>query len=463
MTHTSKGIPMTRTTRALLAAGLALAMCGGGHLLAACGGGQKTSKEGMSRLAADAPPPPSGGGGEIQRDVSREAKNDFAEAVKYYQDQAKDGWNRGECNAAAERFVGVASAHDKLIEARFNAGLSYQNCGILKEAEAQYQAALKINAAHGPSLANLGQIYFLGGNEARAKEYWEKALAADLKTAAAHNNLAWLMIRDVRAGKANLRDVEPDALGHLQRTLAVENDNVEAYVLLALLHMEGSEKNKSRLTLSKFELDKGKEIDAKFPALHNAYGLLALKQDQVAEALGHFQRAVELDGSFVEARMNVGNVVLGFRKYDEAASQFDAVLKLAPKNYDAMIGLGIAKRGQRDLDGAEAAYAKAAQLDGSRPEAPFNLGVLYKDFRANQTQDLKGAQKFYEQAIAHFRNATSKSKVSGSLQSDARDNIEDCQKNIQSLNQAIQSQASQPKPTSAAPIAPAAPSTPAGT
>jgi tetratricopeptide (TPR) repeat protein len=424
-------------------------------LVPACGGGQKTSKAGMSKLAAEAPPPPSGGGGKINRDVTAEAQKDFAEATAFFQKQAAAGWNKSSCNEAASRFIKVAENHDKVIEARFNAGLAYQNCGIMREAEDQYQAALKINPGHGPSLANLGQIYFIGGNEVRAKQYWEKALQADLKTAAAHNNLAWLLIRDVRSGKVKLRDVEKEALGHLQRTLAVENDNVEAYVLLALLYMEGSEKNKSRLTLARLLLDKGKEIDPKFPALHNALGLLSLHNDDVAGSLAHFQQAVEFDSRFVEARMNVGNIVLDFRKYDEAAAQFDAVLKLQPKNYDAMIGLGVAKRGLKDLDGAEASYKKASQLDGQRPEAFFNLGVLYKDFRANKTEDLKAAQSMYQSATKYFRQALSKPGVSKDLEADAKQNLEDCEKNIKSLDEVIKSQNQAPPPPAPAP-APAA-------
>ena len=140
-----------------------------GVLAAACGGGV-TSKKEMSTLAADAPPPPSGGGegGKIDRKVSADAKKDFAQAVAFYKEQGKGGWNKGSCQAAAAKFEQVASAHNKMVEATFNAGLSYQNCGMMKDAENRYQDALKIHAGHGPSLSNLGQIYFLGGNEARA-------------------------------------------------------------------------------------------------------------------------------------------------------------------------------------------------------------------------------------------------------------------------------------------------------
>lgn len=461
---------MKRSTPFVLAGLATLAAATGG-----CGGGQKTSQSGLNEMAREAPAPLQAKPEKrIERDVSKAAQKDFAEAVAFFQEQAKGGWTRDECTAAARKFESVAETYDKLIEARFNAGLAYQSCGAMKDAERQYQAALKINSGHGASLANLGKIYFAGGNEARARQYWEQAIAANIQTASAHTNLAWLLVRDIQQGKAQLRDVEKTALNHLQRALAVENDNIEAYVVLALLYMEGSDKNKSRLTISKLVLDKGKKCGAmegvaadagcegdKFAPLHNALGLLALKQDQVAESLGHFLKAVELDPALIEARMNVGNIVLGFRKYDEAAANFDAVLKLSPRSYDAMIGLGVAKRGLKDLDGAESAYKKAGELDSVRPEAFYNLGVLYKDFRANKTQDLKAAQSMYEQAIRFFRQAMSKPRVTAELQKEARENVEDCEKNIKSLDEAIRNQANQPK---AAPAPePAAPSTQAPT
>ncbi len=407
----------------------------------ACGGSASTQKD-LDSQAAAAPPPPRAT--KIDRDVSGEAQKDFARAVAFYQDKAKAGWNRDACQSAASKFEQVAGAYNKMVEAHYNAGLSYQNCRMYKDAESQYQAALAIQGSHGPSLSNLGQIYFQGGNETRAKEYWERAVQADIKIAGARNNLAWLMIRQVRDRKASLRDTEERILTLLRSVLAVENDNVEAYVLLSLLYMEGSDKNKSRLTLAKLLLDKGVEFGDKFAPLYNARGLLELRQDNVAQALDEFQKAVALDPTFVEARMNVGNIVLGFRKYEEAAQQFSAVLQQNPKNYDAIVGLGIAQRGRKQLDQAEASYKKAADMDQVRADAYFNLGVLYKDFRANETQDLRAAQGHYRNAIKYFQQAAGKPNVDPELQKEARENISDCEKNLRSLDEAIRFQQSQP-------------------
>ena len=408
----------------------------------ACGGSSSTQK--VEHAAAPPPPPAPAAAQKIERDVSGEAQKDFTRAVAFYQEKAKGGWSRDSCVSAARRFEEVAGAYNKMVEARYNAGLAYQNCRMFKDAESQYEAALAIQSSHAPSLSNLGQIYYQGGNEQRARQYWERAVQADVKITAARNNLAWLMIRQVRDHKASLRDSEEKILSQLRSVLAVENDNVEAYVLLSLLYMEGSDKNKSRLTLAKLLLDKAREYGEKYAPLYNARGLLELESDNVAQALDEFQKAVAIDGDFVEARMNVGNIVLGFRKYQEASQQFNAVLGRQPKNYDAIVGLGIAQRGLKQLDQAEKSYRKAADLDQTRAEAYFNLGVLYKDFRANQTQDLRAAQNYYRTAIKYFQQSSGKTSADPDIERDARDNLSDCEKNLRSLDEAIRTQASQP-------------------
>ena len=72
-----------------------------------------------------------------------------------------------------------------------------------------------------------------------------------------------------------------------------------------------------------------------------------------------------------------------------------------PQSYDAFIGLGAAKRGLQDPDAAEAAYRAAIAIDGNRPEAYFNLGLLYQDYRDGAETTLHQAQAFYQQFVQH--------------------------------------------------------------
>lgn len=407
-------------------------------MAAACGSKPKQTAVGP----AGAPPDVTKGGAAAldERKIDKNTRKDYMEAVAFYQEQEKAGWNSDSCESAAERFKGVASSHPGLVEARYMAGLSYQHCDKNTEAKEQYEAALKIFKAHAPSLSNLGQIFWDAGEPKLAKDYWEQAVKADPKIAAARANLAWLMIQEMR--EIGYKDgrwgtIEEQARRHLSSVLAVDNENVEAYVLYGLLYMEGWQKNKNRLDLAKLLLDKGKERNANFPALYNAYGLYYLHRDNVGTALSNFEQAVQLDPTFTEARMNVGNITLGFRKYDTARAQFEAVLEQEPNNYDAIIGLGVAQRGAGDLDGAEASYNKAASIDGKRADAHFNLGVLYKDFKANQASDLKQSQNLYREAKKHFQQFLSKPGIAGQQKQEAENNIQDIDKIVRQIQEVL--------------------------
>ncbi len=419
-------------------------------LVVACGG-SKT----RSGLGGDTPPPPPKQAGKAGSDagpagakkpprkISKDARKDYTKAIEYYKKQAATDWSSGACENSADKFLSVASEHPKLVEARYMAGLSYHHCKMSEKAEAQYQQALKVDSSHAPSLSNLGELYFQAGKVKAAKKYWDAALAADSKIVAARNNLAWLMIEKLRVttDKASWKNLEESARKQLSAALAVDNDNVKTYVLYGLLYLEGSERNKSRLDLAKLLLDEGAKRNDKYAALYNARGLLQMKRNNQSEALKNFNKAVTLDPKFAEARMNVGNITLGFRKYDTAEEQFTEVLKLQPDSYDALIGLGVAKRGLGKLDEAEDNYKKARKLDSKKGASYFNLGVLYKDFRANSANDLKGSQDAYKKALGYFEDYRGKPDATKDGKQEAKDNIADCEKIIKQLDEVMKAMA----------------------
>ncbi len=425
---------MTKITRYLVLAA-ALSMVGG------CGGKQKSpARSGLGD--GKVPPPPSveggDGGATNPDDISAGARADYSAVMNDYLAAAKSGFDTGTCSSLADRFRAVAQKH-KLVEGAYMAGRSYHACGMKQEAEKAYQDALRINSAHARSLSNLGELYFAAGKVDGARKYWESAIQSDPKVTAARNNIAWLLIQEMRKTKDRgaWSRLEEEAKLHLSSVLAVDQENIKAYVLYGLLYMEGYERNRNRLDLAKLLLEEGEKRDASYPALLNAQGLLQLHRDNLGEALGKFDRAVELDPKFTEARLNVGTITLAFRKYDAAEEQFSRVLAMEPKNYDAMVGLGIAQRGQGKLDEAEASYKKAVDLEPTRGAAYFNLGVLYKDFRANRQSDLRASQEAYETSRKYFREFLSKQDVADQDKKEAQANIEDTDKIIKQLDEVI--------------------------
>lgn len=427
--------------------------------LAACGGGQKPSSGLKPGGSGDVPDLPTGGGGggggggdagpgdvkpesgEPARTYSSDAKGDFASAFARFEKAGADGWTQSECRSVAGDFAGVAKQH-KLVEAQYMVGRSFHACGLATEAEEAYQAALKIKPNHGASISNLGELYYSAGKIEGARKYWESAIKANPKLAAAYVNLAMLQLEDLRKAKdqATFNKLDEDTRRKLSISLAVDNENVRAYTLYGLVFMEGYEKNRNRLDMAKLLLEEGEKRDAKYAPLQHALGLLALKKNNLTEALTKFSAAVELDGNLSEARMNVGLITLGFRRYDTAKDQFTKVLEKQPKNYDALIGLGVAQRGMGDLAGAEASYKRAKDLDPQRGEAYFNLGVLYKDFRASKESDLKASKATYQTARGFFQDFLGKT-ASAEDKEEAKQNIADCDKVIKQIDEFIKNMA----------------------
>jgi tetratricopeptide (TPR) repeat protein len=421
--------------------------------VAACAGGQKKVKSGLGEGGSgDVPPPPNVGDGKGKPDEKQEfsvdARKDYESAAAYFAENEKNGWNESACRGSADKFSAVVRKH-ALVEAQYMIGRSYHACNLAKEAEEAYQGALKINSNHAPSISNLGELYWQAGKKDGAKKYWETAVKADPKIVAARANLAMLMIEQLRDTPYGdeWKKIEKAARDHLSSVLAVDNDHLRAYVLYGMLYMEGREKNKNRLDLAKLLLDEGAKRKEDFAPLQHAYGMYYLYKNNLTEALSRFSRAVELDGNFAEARMNVGLITLGYRKYDVAKENFEKVLSLqGGKNYDALIGLAVAQRGLNDLDSAENTYKKAKELDPQRGEAFFDLGVLYKDFLAAKENDLKKSQDRYKTARDYFKQFLDKKGIKADDKEEAQENIKDCDKVVKQLDEFIKMQASQPEP-----------------
>lgn len=417
-----------------------------------CGGGAAAPK-------GKTPPPPNvtaseNSGGE-KRQVSQDAKKDYESASAFFAatDKAR-GWNESTCRQAADKFTAVARTHADVVEAQFMVGLSFHRCGMLGDAEKAYQQALKMKPNHGASLSNLGEIYYRAGKVSDARSYWENAIKANGKLIGAHVGVASLELEQLRkignSKDAGWKKLEEDARFHLSSVLGVDNDNVAAYTTYGLVYMEGWQANKNRLDLAKLLLDEAAKRNEKYAPLQNAYGLYYMHKGSLNQALQSFTAAVEADPRFVEARVNVGMITLGFRKYDTAKEMLSKVVELAPRNYDAYIGLGIALRGLKDLDGAEAQYKKARDLDPKRGDAFYNLAVLYKDFRASKNTDLAASIATYKQAKDFFQQFLGTSGETAD-KTEAKEQIALIDKTVAQIQSFMKAQAGQPAAPSGSP------------
>jgi tetratricopeptide (TPR) repeat protein len=407
-----------------LALGLFLAGCAGPK--AESGGEAKTA----ANESAPAPPsdeaikkaqqqqspaaPPSGGAPAAAAPVAKIAADDRADfdaAFAKWEAAKKAGKLMEECKSLSSAFESVARSHKSLAaQAYFNAGTLLADCGDEKGAEDKYKAALDANPANGFALNNLGEIYFRRGNPQTAKSWFEKAIQADpTHVGSAYNNLAVLLYNQAKeSGDSNLFK---DAISKLRRGLAIDSDSMVAYNLLALIYYTTAENDRSKLALAELVCKQGRETNANYAPIYNTQGLIKLRKKDVSGALKDFEQAVALDAKYVEAHLNIGAIGLSSRQYEKAALSFQVVLKIQPSNVDATIGLGVAMRGQRKFDEAEQMYKKALELDGKNCAVPYDLGLLYQDYKTTADNgNLRDAQKFFNSYIS-CPGKTDKSKI----------------------------------------------------
>jgi tetratricopeptide (TPR) repeat protein len=367
--------------------------------IAACGGPQ---------TPAPAGPPTGAAGDEVKeapkRQITKAEAQDFASATKKYASMAAaakkgGGWSKGDCKSAAESFKDVAGTHPKIsYDCLFNAGVSYDHCGMTSEALSAYEAANNkarsvIGREYAPALVNMGRQFWLKGDHDRGEDHFRRAVAADPKNADARNALAVSLYEKAKKGGSSKH--YEDAIGELRRALAVDVSNMGAYTTLALIYYEIARDDRSKLDLAALVCKQAKDISSTHAPIYNISGLIWLKKKNVTRALEDFRKAVQYDDNLLEAHLNIGAITLSYRDYGSAETSFRKVLAKRPNDLDALIGVGVALRGKRQFDQAEAIFRQVGQADPKNPAVPFNLGLIYQDYKDYQEPTLLKAKAFY--------------------------------------------------------------------
>ena len=109
---------------------------------------------------------------------------------------------------------------------------------------------------------------------------------------------------------------------------------------------------------------------------HNNLGLALAMQGRPAEAIGHFQKAVEIKPDYAEAHNNMALLLAERGRSVEARRHFQIALALEPGYADAHNNFGLLLAAQGKSAEAMAQFQKALDLKGNSAEAHNNLGLL---------------------------------------------------------------------------------------
>lgn len=332
--------------------------------------------------------------------VTEEAHNHWLAAIQMFRehDGAASGWTEQACSTTLAKFEEANRAQGgSFTEAIYMMGVTSGRCGNDDQALEHYRRALSTNERYCGARVGVALADMRAGRDREAREQFERAIRDDNQCTSAYVNLAIIQ----RRSRGEVRE----ALNNLRRALAIESDYLPAFNQMALLYYDQAESNRQMLDLAEVVCRQAQILNENYAPIYNTWGLINVRQGNIIAALAKFERAFNLDSSFYEAYMNFAQLTISFRGYEDAARAFTRARELRPDSYDAVVGLGAAQRGLQMLDEAEQTYRAAIALDAQRPEAYFNLGLLFQDFKGGAIPDLRQAQQFYEQFTQRARRS----------------------------------------------------------
>lgn len=308
-------------------------------------------------------------------------------------------------DAARARFKAAVEADPKLWEAWYDLGVIAAKDGDDDAAIDALSKSIAINGDHMQSFVARAEAERRAGKKKDARADYEKVLKTadeeDPNRKDAAVRLASLLRDD--------GDYD-DAVEVIRDVVRVAGVSAPVYTELGLVYIA-----QKRLDLAQLVLAKAIELDAKNAATFNALAILALRQGHAQEAFDRFDKAVELDPNYIDARFNKASVLLDAGDYARAKTELSAIIQKVPDDYAAMVSLGVAHRGLKELPEAKKQWERvvkdASRRSFARADALYDLALLKLDFMEDQAGGKADLDRYLQDApTAHPKRQAAEEK-----------------------------------------------------
>ena len=175
-----------------------------------------------------------------------------------------------------------------------------------------------------------------------------------------------------------LLDDYPDAIKWLEKSVALDGQNKDAWYYLGRAYY-----SKSRLGQARQAFQKILDLDPSNARAENNLGLILETEGKPAAAIEAYRKAIRWQdqGSQISEQpyVNLGNLLMAQGQLTEAAAPLEKAVALAPKNAFCHMTLGIYYRKLGKTEAASRELQLATQLEPDNAVAHYQLGRLYKD------------------------------------------------------------------------------------
>jgi tetratricopeptide (TPR) repeat protein len=264
---------------------------------------------------------------------------------------------------AAEQFALAAKWDPEQEGIDFNLGLAYYKSQLFTQAVAPLQNELKVHAGNRAAGVLLGLTFFRLGDYSRAAALLSAGVdpqSADLST------LYALASSFIKQGKVSA------AAPLMEQVKTVRGDVPELHLLLAEKYDSGGVPAKALAELNEFAASK-----TNTPMVHYYAGLLYLKLEKRAEAMGEFEKELTLSPNDVATKFSLADTLLSGKEVERGLTLIREVVQARPEHPGARYALGKALLQRGDVPGAIDNLERASKLEPDKSEIHYQLGQAY--------------------------------------------------------------------------------------
>jgi tetratricopeptide (TPR) repeat protein len=285
--------------------------------------------------------------------------------------QAKIAFQQGEYATASELFETAEKNSPEATDSLLYATKCYVNLRRFVDAENALRRFIAVNSKSPDAAYLLGYVLNRENRPKESLEIYTKAAAMtpptgdDLKIVA----LDYTLLND-----------NADAIRWLERSVALDGNNVEAWYFLGRCYYTAS-----RLTDARKAFEKVLELDSHNAKAENNLGLIAESSGKTDEALTAYRNSIAWqEGEKHQSEqpyLNLGGLLITEDRPEEAIAPLQKAVELASSNAQCKLRLGIAYMRVGRLAEAQKELEAAVRLDPSDAAAHYQLGRYYKEIK----------------------------------------------------------------------------------
>ena len=121
------------------------------------------------------------------------------------------------------------------------------------------------------------------------------------------------------------------------------------------------------------------ELNPTYIEAYNNLGIIYQELGDFGRALETYQKATEINPQYEKAYNNLGILLLFKGRLEEATEAFQKALAINPNNVESLINLGVLFKKQGQSDKGIEFYQKAIAVNPLRGETHYNIGLLYEE------------------------------------------------------------------------------------